>query len=194
LRYGKIHDFEIETVNLDHDTTDRVLLWAGAVLQKLPSAVSHQKGISAEKGGIYISSITRGSPAQKYKLQPTYRIVEIDGKETLTLDDFSKAIQHKQDNSPVRIKTVDLKGKVFVTTLRTDLQYWPTYDMRLEDSEKKDDCVLEPIQNPGEENTSNLIIQQEIEVDQNVETEMYSNSKTSVNMVTDKNWKRIHIN
>lgn len=103
------------------------------MLQRLPSAVTHQKGISAEKGGIYVSSISRGSPAQKYKLQPTYRIVEVDGKETLSLDDFVQATHNKRDGSPVRLKTLDLKGKVSVVTLRMDLQYWPTYEMRLED-------------------------------------------------------------
>merc|ERR1712034_240104 len=131
----------------DHDVTDRVVLWAGATLQKLPSAVTQQKGISSDKGGIYISSISRGSPAQKYKLQPTYRIVEVDGKSTLTLCDFLQAIEIKEDGSPVRLKTVDLLGKVSVTTLRTDLQYYPTYDMRLEDVDKikEDRCVLETI-------------------------------------------------
>jgi hypothetical protein len=62
------------------------------------------------------------------------RIVEVDGRPTPDLDAFIAAVRGRPDRSSVRLKTVTWNGSTDVTTLKLDLQYWPTYELRRADS------------------------------------------------------------
>jgi len=42
-------------------------------------------------------------------------------------------VRGKRDRDPVRLQVEDLESKVSVVTLKTDLQYWPTYELRRSD-------------------------------------------------------------
>ena len=63
----------------------------------------------------------------RYDLSPTSHIVEIDAVPTPTLEAFLECTQHKRHGEVVRIKHVDLEGRVRMTTLKLDLRYWPTF-------------------------------------------------------------------
>ena len=46
------------------------------------------------------------------------------------LDALLAAVEDKRDREPVRLETLDLDGKPGVITLKLDLAYWPTYELR----------------------------------------------------------------
>ena len=113
LRGGRKQRVQIPTMDLGTDETRELLLWAGAVLQEPPAAVSRQRGVPRE--GAYVASLARGSPANWYGLQPTSRVVEVEGVPTPNLLAFLEAVRHKKTGESVRIKQADLRGNVEVT-------------------------------------------------------------------------------
>ena len=58
-------------------------------------------------------------------------IIEVDGQPTPDLDAFVAVASKKGSGETVRIKTMSLRGKVSVSTLTLDKQYWPTSDITL---------------------------------------------------------------
>jgi S1-C subfamily serine protease len=129
LRDGEQLDLDIPTAPLDGRGTDRVVLWAGALLQAPHLAVAAQRGIASGEG-VYVSWFWYGSPANRYGIRATRRIVEVDGVPTPDLDAFLAAVADRPDRGPVRLRTLHLDGKEEVITLKLDLQFWPTVELR----------------------------------------------------------------
>jgi len=129
LRNGQELDLLVPTQPRDGTGTDRALLWAGTLLQDAPDVLAREYGI--EPTGVYVARYWFGSPANRYGLMATTRIVEVDGQPTPDLDAFIKAIDDRTDRESVRLKTIDLDGRTSVTTLKLDLEYWPTTQLRL---------------------------------------------------------------
>jgi len=78
-------------------------------------------------GGVYIGWLWFGSPASRYGLRPTHRIVAVNDAPTADLDAFLAAVRPLAgDGVPVRLQTEDLEGRRRVVTLRLDPAYWPT--------------------------------------------------------------------
>jgi len=109
--------------------TERLVHWAGALLQLPHHAAQIQRNLAPE--GVYISLYWYGSPASRSRLRAARRIVAVDGKPTPDLDAFLAAVAGKPSRASVRLKTVDLDDKVELITLRLDLEYFPTYELRL---------------------------------------------------------------
>ena len=109
--------------------TDRVIHWAGALLQAPHHAAQIQRYLPPE--GAYISLYWYGSPAARSRLRAARRIVAVDGLPTPDLDAFLAAVADKPNHASVRLKTIDLDDKVELITLRLDLDYFPTYELRL---------------------------------------------------------------
>ncbi len=129
LRDGEQVDLEIPTASLDGSGTDRVVIWAGALLQAPHLAVAAQRGIASGEG-VYVSWFWYGSPANRYGVRATRRIVDVDGVPTPDLDAFLAAVADRPDRGPVRLRTWHLDGKEEVITLKLDLQFWPTVELR----------------------------------------------------------------
>ena len=127
LRDGAVLDLVVPTAPLDGIGTDRAVIWAGTLLQKPPRALSRQQQLPRE--GVYVARYWFGSPANRYGVQATSRIVEVDGTPTPDLDHFLAAVRDKADRDSLRLELADLDGRVSVVTLVLDLDYWPTFEL-----------------------------------------------------------------
>jgi S1-C subfamily serine protease len=127
LRGGKVKTIELTTERTGDDRRDRVILWAGVLLQEPYPALAQQRG--QPMTGVYVAWAWRGSPAGRYKLGAGRRIVAIDGMPTPDLDAFVEAVLRKEHGSSVRIQTVDLQGRKRTLTLKTDEHYWPVEEL-----------------------------------------------------------------
>ena len=128
LRDGVESTFDVRTAALGGQDIDRLFLWSGAVLHAPHRAMSAQRGIKPE--GVFVAYFSYGSPSTRYKLYAGRRIVEVDGRPTPDLDAFIAAVRDRPDRSAVRLKTVTWNGTVEVITLKLDLHYWPSYELR----------------------------------------------------------------
>ncbi len=128
LRNGSEQTLTVPTVELQGTALDRIVVWAGAVLQKPHRALAAQRGI--EPDGVFVAYFSYGSPATRYRLWAGRRIVEVDGQPTPDLDAFIRAVSGREDSSSVRLRTLAWNGSVEVITLKLDNQYWPMYELR----------------------------------------------------------------
>ena len=108
--------------------TTRVVGFAGALVHEPHSAVAKQRGIPLE--GVYVAWYAYGSPAGRYGLQPTRRIVGVDGLPVDDLDAFLEAVGSREFGESVRLDLVDLQGRRKVVALEADPDFWPTYELR----------------------------------------------------------------
>jgi pro-apoptotic serine protease NMA111 len=130
-RQGEALALDIPTVELGSGGVDRVLSWAGALLQPPHRAMAAQRGI--EPSGVFVSYQAFGSPASRNGLGAGRRVVEVDGQPTPDLDAFLAAVTGRVDRDPVRLRTVNWNGQVEVITLKLDKRYWPAYELVLGD-------------------------------------------------------------
>ncbi len=128
LRDGVESTFDVRTAALGGQDIDRLFLWSGAVLHAPHRAMAAQRGIKPE--GVFVAYFSYGSPSTRYRLYAGRRIVEVDGRPTPDLDAFIAAVRDRPDRSAVRLKTVTWNGTVEVITLKLDLHYWPSYELR----------------------------------------------------------------
>lgn len=128
LRDGVEQTLEVEPQPMTGEGTTRAVLWAGALLQAPHPVLSSQYRI--EPGGVYVSRHWFGSPSTRYRLEATRRIIKVDGNPVADLDGFLALVSDKRDRDSVRLETVDLDGRPAVITLKLDLDFWPTYELR----------------------------------------------------------------
>jgi len=127
-RNGKAVDVNVRTAALDGRGIDRLVSWAGALLQDPHRPMAAQRGI--EPYGVYVAFFSYGSPATRYGLWAGRRVVEVDDTPTPDLNAFVDVIAQKKDRESIRVKTVTWNGAVEVITLKLDNQYWPAYEVR----------------------------------------------------------------
>lgn len=128
LRNTSEQTLEIDTAALAGRDLDRIVYWAGAVLQTPYRAMAVQRDIPPE--GVYVAYFAYGTPASRYRLWAGRRILEVDGEKTPDLDAFIRAVAGRADRSAVRLRTITLNGATEVITLKLDERYWPTYELR----------------------------------------------------------------
>lgn len=130
VRAGQTLGLDVATQDLGSDAIQRALVWSGALLQEVPLAARTQR--LAPPDGVYVAWSWFGSPAMRYGLQPTTRILAVDGTPTPTLDAFEAAVSGRANGSPLRLAVEDLDGEPDVITLKLDLDYWPANELRVE--------------------------------------------------------------
>jgi S1-C subfamily serine protease len=127
-RQDELLKLEVPTVVLGSGGVDRIISWAGAVLQAPHRALPAQRSI--DPTGALVAFHAFGSPASRNGLGGGRRIVEIDGQPTPDLDAFLAAAAGRAHGESVRLKVVNWNGQVEVVTLKLDQRYWPTYELR----------------------------------------------------------------
>ncbi|MCI0517998.1 MAG: PDZ domain-containing protein, partial [Woeseiaceae bacterium] len=127
-RDGRAQDIDTKAVSLDGSSLERVVAWAGALLQDPHREMAAQRGI--EPYGVYVAFFSYGSPATRYGLWAGRRIVEVDEVATPDLQTFLDVVARKRDQASVRLKTITWNDAVEVITLKLDNQYWPAYEIR----------------------------------------------------------------
>jgi hypothetical protein len=128
LRDGVVKSLTVPAVPIADGGPDRVLMWAGALLQAPPRELAQQRGLPRE--GVYVADTRRGSPSERDGLRRTQRITAVDGRSTPDLDAFLAVTAEKEDGESVRLRIESLEGKVRVVALQVDLHYWPTQELR----------------------------------------------------------------
>ncbi len=126
-RGGELVHVAFEPALADKAAAERVVLWAGALLQEVPATLATQRGLPLE--GVYVAGRWRGTPAEAHELAPTWRILAVDGARVRGLDEFLAAVAGKPDGASLRLYVSDLDGRERVITLETDLAYWPTSEL-----------------------------------------------------------------
>jgi pro-apoptotic serine protease NMA111 len=127
LRDSSVQDIKTSTVSLPSDGTERILLWAGALLQKPHHAAAAQRQVPSD--GVLVGFYNFGSPASRYGLVAGWRIVGVNGAATPDMDSFIKAVQGLKDRDSVRLAVKNWEGTGQVITLKLDQKYWPTYEV-----------------------------------------------------------------
>jgi S1-C subfamily serine protease len=127
-RDGAERSVDVETLALDGIGTRRALLFAGALLQPPFHALSRERGVPPE--GVYVAGRWYGSPADRYGLRATRRILAAGGAPTPDLDALLAVARGISDRGSLQLLTEDLEGKREVLTLELDLRYWPTRELR----------------------------------------------------------------
>jgi len=134
LRDGEEIELNLETRALDGGGIERAVTWAGVLLHEPHFDLAVLKEIT-QNSGVYVSFYWYGSPAARYGLRATRRIVAVDGVETLDLDSFLATVANKGAGDAIRLDYIDLDGQEQVLTMKLDPHYWPTDEYRFEDGE-----------------------------------------------------------
>ncbi|KAH7852635.1 hypothetical protein Vadar_027235 [Vaccinium darrowii] len=112
--------------------TTRVINWCGCIVQDPHPAVRALGFLPEEGHGVYVARWCHGSPVHRYGLYALQWIVEVNGKPTPDLDAFVDVTKEIDDGKFIRVRTVHLNGKPRVLTLKQDLHYWPTWELRFD--------------------------------------------------------------
>ena len=115
--------------------------WAGPLLQAPHQAAQIQRRVPEE--GVYVSLYWYGSPASRSKLRAARLITEVDGRPVADLDAFLALVRGRQSGDSVRLLTIDVDGKAELITLRLDREYFPSYELRADESGRwtRDDTI-----------------------------------------------------
>ncbi|KAI3968469.1 hypothetical protein MKX01_007779 [Papaver californicum] len=116
----------------DGKGTLRMVNWCGCIVQEPHPAVRALGFLPEEGQCVYVSGRFHGSPARRYGLQATCWIVEVNEKLTPDLDSLVEVIKGLEHGVFVRIKTVTLNGIPEVRSLKQDLHYWPTWELKFD--------------------------------------------------------------
>ncbi|KAK4416427.1 Protease Do-like 7 [Sesamum alatum] len=132
FRQGREIDILVGTDVRDGNGSTRMINWCGSIVQDpLPSV--RALGFLPEEGhGVYVTRWCNGSPAHQYGLYALRWIVEVNGKPTPNLDALVAVIKEIDHGEFVRVKTIHLTGRPRVLTLKQDLHYWPTWELRFD--------------------------------------------------------------
>jgi S1-C subfamily serine protease len=130
LRNGREVTGRVSTVTLDGIGIERVISWAGALIQAPHRELAVQRGVGT--GGVYVSFFNFGSPASRSGLFAGRRIVAIDGEPTPDLAAFARVALSVGDKESVRLNTISFNDVPEVITMKLDPEYWPSYELKRE--------------------------------------------------------------
>ena len=128
IRDGKEVNERVDMLALSGVGVNDVINWAGLVVHAPHHEVSAQTGRKMD--GVYTAWMWYGSPASKFGIYATRRIVEMDGVPISDMDSFYEEILKQEHGQSVRIKLESLDKKIRVKTMKIDLNYWAPERLR----------------------------------------------------------------
>ncbi|CAN0913740.1 Protease Do-like 7 [Linum grandiflorum] len=132
FRQGREIDLPVGTDVRGGNGTTRAINWCGCIVQDPHPAVRALGFLPEEGHGVYVARWCHGSPVHRYGLYALQWIVEVNGKPTPNIDAFINVAKEVEHGEFVRVRTVHLNGKPRVMTLKQDLHYWPTWELRFD--------------------------------------------------------------
>eukprot|EP00262_Sarcandra_glabra_P008257 TRINITY_DN21587_c0_g2_i1.p1 TRINITY_DN21587_c0_g2~~TRINITY_DN21587_c0_g2_i1.p1 ORF type:complete len:394 (-),score=54.86 TRINITY_DN21587_c0_g2_i1:289-1470(-) len=132
FRQGKEIELVVGTDVRDGNGTTRMVNWCGCVVQDPHPAVRALGFLPEEGHGVYVARWCHGSPVHRYGLYALQWIIEVNGKLTPDLQTFVDVTKGLEHGEFVRVRTVHLNGKPRVMTLKQDLHYWPTWELKFD--------------------------------------------------------------
>ncbi|EPS74722.1 hypothetical protein M569_00033, partial [Genlisea aurea] len=132
FRQGREIELHVATDLRDGNGTTRVINWCGCIVQEPHQAVRALGFLPKQGHGVYVARWCHGSPVHRYGLYALQWIVEVNGKPTPDLDAFVEVTKELKHGEFVRVRTVHLNAKPRVLTLKQDLHYWPTWELRFD--------------------------------------------------------------
>ncbi|XP_057752867.1 protease Do-like 7 isoform X1 [Arachis stenosperma] len=132
FRQGQEVELQVGTDVRDGNGTTHAINWCGCIVQDPHPAVRALGFLPEEGHGVYVARWCHGSPVHRYGLYALQWIVEINGKPTPNLDAFVDVTKELEHGEFVRVRTIHLNGKPRVLTLKQDLHYWPTWELRFD--------------------------------------------------------------
>ena len=126
LRKRQLVELTVRTVPTSDLETERVVIFAGAILQPPHHAVRQQ--ISKMHSHVYISGRLRGSPAYMYGLAPTNFITAVNGVPSPDLTTFVAEVNKIPDNTYFRLKVTTFDNVPWVATMKKCEHYFPTME------------------------------------------------------------------
>ncbi|MFT5583258.1 MAG: S1-C subfamily serine protease [Cognaticolwellia sp.] len=133
VRDGRVKDVAVPTVDLGNYSVDDVLIWNGLVLHAPHWELMAQRGLEPE--GVYVGLYYYGSPAQRYNIRATNRIVAVNGEPTPTLDAFLAVVKDLEQGASIKITMKDLEDQIVVRTMKVDKVYWGSARFQYDDGE-----------------------------------------------------------
>ncbi len=124
LRDGTVEPVQAKPLILDGRGPDRMVMFAGALFHEPHWQVKLQ--YNPQPGGLYVSWYWYGGPAAYYGLRASSLVRAVDDTPINNLDDFLSIIENLPDKAPVRLQVENLSGATQVTTMETDMVYWPS--------------------------------------------------------------------
>ncbi|KAL5726694.1 prolyl aminopeptidase [Ranunculus cassubicifolius] len=132
FRQGREMDIVVGTDVRHGNGTTGMVNWCGCVVQDPHPAVRALGFLPEEGHGVYVARWCHGSPAHRYGLYALQWIVEVNGKPTPDVESFLEVCKGLEHEEFVRLRTVHLNGKPRVLTLKQDLHYWPTWELKFD--------------------------------------------------------------
>ncbi|KAL3161156.1 hypothetical protein ABBQ38_009527 [Trebouxia sp. C0009 RCD-2024] len=131
-RGSAVEEVEVQLGSEDGLGTCRLIHWCGAMFQA-PHRPVRELGFAPEQAGVYVSRWHHGSPAHRYSLYALHWLTELNGQPVPDLDTFVAMIRSLPDKSFARLKLCQLETtKTKVLSIKLDLRYWPTCELRLD--------------------------------------------------------------
>ncbi|KAL5726699.1 prolyl aminopeptidase [Ranunculus cassubicifolius] len=132
FRQGREMDIVVGTDVRHGNGTTGMVNWCGCVVQDPHPAVRALGFLPEEGHGVYVARWCHGSPAHRYGLYALQWIIEVNGKPTPDVESFLEVCKGLEHEEFVRLRTVHLNGKPRVLTLKQDLHYWPTWELKFD--------------------------------------------------------------
>ncbi|MCL7033809.1 hypothetical protein MKW94_021017 [Papaver nudicaule] len=132
FRQGQEIEVIVGTDVRDGIGTTRMVNWCGCIVQDPHPAVRALGFLPEEGHGVYVARWCHGSPAHRYGLYALQWITQINGKPTPDMESFVEVTKGLEHREFVRVKIIHLNGKPKVLTLKQDLHYWPTWELKFD--------------------------------------------------------------